>query len=215
MHKMGFCMRIRFLLIVITLGLPMVAQAQGDDRHRVELFGGLGFSRLWDGEGILGNGPGVSASAAYFVRPDISLGVDLNRSDHSGVLPLEGVNRRSDGKTTFISFNGSYYLVDIDFNGRRITPFVTGGVGLALASRTNFMERWVRYPFAQPFLSRPRYVPEVISIARIGEEKPAFNAGTGVDVDLCCRISVRPEFRFFATPSQIAVRGLVTLGFRW
>ena len=209
-------MRFRFLFLIIgILNLPMTAQAQGENLYRVELFGGLGFSRLWDGEGILGNGPGVSASAAYFVRPNISLGVDLNRSDHSGVLPLQDVNRRSDGKTTFISFNGSYYLVDIDYNGRRITPFLTGGVGLALATRTNYIERWVRYPFAQPFLSRPAYVPEVISITRIGEQKPAFNAGTGVDVGLCCRLSARPEFRFFATPSQIAVRELVTLGFRW
>jgi hypothetical protein len=88
MHMTGLDMRVRFLFLIIgIINVPMVAQAQGDDQYRVKLFGGLGFSRLSDGERILGNGPGVSASAAYSVRPNTSLGVDLNRSDHSGVLP--------------------------------------------------------------------------------------------------------------------------------
>ena len=201
------------LLIAGLLCYPTLARAQNEDFTGVELSYGLGFSRLWDGEGFLGNGPGVSAGAAYFVRPNLSLGLDLNRSNHSGVLPMEGgVNRRSDGKTTFVSFNTWYYFTAIEFDGRRLTPFITGGVGAGLASRTNFIERTVLSHGA--FLGRAQYDQVVISREKIGENEVALNGGAGVDLALWWRVSVRPEVRFFGGPSQTAIRGLVTLVIR-
>ncbi|HYR87045.1 MAG TPA: hypothetical protein VE422_23390 [Terriglobia bacterium] len=113
------------LLFVALLCFPGLLCAQAEEFRRVELSAGVGLGWLSDGQGTLGNGTDTAVSAAIFVVPRLSAGIEVHRTVHSGLLPLQGQNRRSDGRVTFTSFKTSYYLAHADIAGFGIAPYVT------------------------------------------------------------------------------------------
>jgi len=111
----------------------------------MELSVGFGLGRLNDSQGTLGAGTDTAVGAAVFVVPRFSAGVELNRTVHSGLLPLQNQNRRSDGRVTIGSLKASYYVFRAsNLDEFVIAPYVSGGVGKVVARRENRMVRTER-----------------------------------------------------------------------
>jgi len=100
------------LVLAIGLGSSPSALAQAETVfERIEFSGSAGWSGLTDDVGTLGNGGNTAGGVAFYVVPSLAVGVEVNRTVHSGFLPLQNQFRRSDGKVTFASVNASYYFV--------------------------------------------------------------------------------------------------------
>ena len=200
------------LCTVLTILCGEPALAQGTDFGKFEAFAGGGFSRLSEGQGLLGRGPGATAGLAVFVRPHLSVGVDLNTSEHSGILPLSNMVRRSDGSTTFVSLNTAYHFGTEAFLGHRLAPYVIAGAGSMSTSRTDSLEQTIVIPHQ---FGSTEYRQVVLSVQNIGKREVAINAGAGVDVGAIWKFWLRPELRYFRTSSETSIRGSASVLFRW
>ncbi len=186
--------------------------AQETDFGRFEVFAGGGFARLSESGSVLGRGPGATAGFAFFIRPRLALGMDLHATEHSGILPLSNMVRRSDGATTFVSLNAAYHFDSGSFRGYRLAPYVVAGIGGMSASRTDSLERTIVIPHQ---FGSPEYRQVVLSVQNIGKREVAINGGAGVDVGGLWKFWLRPELRYFRTSSETSLRGSASLLFRW
>ena len=201
-------------IIVIWIGSTSPAVAQSDNPGRLELTASAGFSGLKDDQGTLGTGTNTAAGVAFFVVPNLSVGVEVNRTVHGGLLPLQGQNRRSNGKVTFTSVNASYYFAHTNLRGHPLSPYVIGGAGKVTARRTNDLVRTVTLCCSQ-FSSSPNYSEQTLREDKIVIQEGAFNLGAGLDFGITSHIFLRPEFRFFGASSQNMRRESLILAFRW
>ena len=177
------------LFVVLLVSFPASVLAQVEDFRRVELFAGLGWGRLNDSQGTLGSGTDTAVGTAIFIVPRLSAGVELNRTVHSGLLPLPGQNRRSDGRVTFASFKTSYYPYRFsNLEEFVIAPYVTGGIGMVVAERENRMQRTVRTSCS--LLCGGSFQEITIGRDNIGADEIAFNAGGGLDLGLSSSVSL-------------------------
>lgn len=209
--------RVAAFLLVLAIGFgsspSALAQAETVFK-RIEFSGSAGWSGLTDDVGTLGNGGNTAGGVAFYVVPSLAVGVEVNRTVHSGFLPLQNQFRRSDGKVTFASVNASYYFVHGNLLGLPVAPYVAGGGGKVRVRRTDRYLQTVILCCSQ-FSSRPNYSEQLLHQDDTMKDEGAFNIGAGADFGIASHFSLRPEFRLFEASSQKMLRGSLVLAFRW
>jgi hypothetical protein len=213
--RVSLWVRVATLPVVLAIGFSPSALAQGETiLKRIEFSGSAGWSGLTDKLGTLGTGTNTAGGVAFYVVPSVAVGVEVNRTVHSGFLPLQDQFRRSDGRVTFKLVNASYYFVHGNVLGLPIAPYVTGGAGVVRVRRADRYLQTVILPSGQ-FSSGPNYSEQLLHEDDIMKDEGAFNIGAGIDFGFVSHFSLRPEFRLFEASSQKMVRGSLVLAFRW
>jgi hypothetical protein len=193
--------------------------AQGEGLKRFEVSGGIGWSELTDGQGTLGPGTNYSGGVGFFLLPRLSLGFEMNRTIHSGFLPMTDQFRRSDGLARFTLVNASYYFLRKEMLGVPLAAYVTAGGGkVKVRRRDRYLHLIPGQPGAGgsiPPSGLSNFVEELLYESDINKQEAAVDAGIGVDIGLSSHFFLRPEFRFFDASSQKMRRGSMALAFRW
>ena len=211
-QRAASAIRIGLFSLGIVLGCIGSAFGQSGEFKKMEIFGSAGWNRIQDGRGSLGTGSSSGFGLGFFVKPKVALDFDLTHTDHSVALPSGTQVRRSFGTTNLGFINVSYYFNETALGEREMRPYLTGGIGELRSVRTdNLGQGTIR---GSQF-GTPSYSEQLISSERITIKEAAGNVGAGLDVALNSWVSVRPEFRFFAAPSQAMVRASGLLVFRW
>ncbi len=199
-----------FLVLLCLVACPSVATAQTEVFDRTEVSFGAGWSRLSDELGFLGTDTDISGGLAFFVTNRVAVGVEVNHTKHTGVVPLQDHNRRSDGQSTFVSGNVRYRFGEGSPSVGSFSPYVVAGIGSLRLKRSDKRVRTVEGP-GFFLLGGPNYREETLSRNDFRRSEVAFNVGGGVEYALNASVFVRPDFRFFVASSQRMIRASVTL----
>jgi opacity protein-like surface antigen len=188
-------------------------RAPEEGLKRFEVSGGIGWSELTDGQGTLGPGTNYSGGVGFFILPRLSVGFEMNRTVHSGFLPMTDQFRRSDGLARFTLVDASYYFLRKGLLGIPLAPYVTAGGGKVKVRRRDRYLQAVALPGGAS--NHPNVVEQLLHEDDINTQEAALAAGIGVDIGLSPHFFLRPEFRFFDASSQTMRRGAMALAFRW
>lgn len=182
-----------YLLMPLFFLLASERVAAQDPRHRVEVFAGVGASRVGGDEGSLGNGPCFVGGFGVRFAARASVEVDLLRAQHNRNIaggPLEG------------AATGVFGDVVYHFAEGRTQVFVMGSAGL-LSSRTTHS-----------------YSPsgDTAITFRSEDNNFAWGGGAGVKIFLKPQLSLRPQFRLVFSEAT-GVMGLaatsIAMGYHW
>lgn len=160
--------------------------AAGEPERRTEIFGTLGFCKVWDDESDIGNGFNGGGGIEFRLHRHVGV---LFEADYAGVsrtFPQSGV--RFSGNNTILSGDAHFY-----FGSSRIQPYLLAGLGVAHLSETNTFS-----------------VEEGQQTFTTVSNTTVLQFGGGVRFMATPRISVRPELRFSALNQ---VRGTLSIGF--
>ncbi len=210
-----------FLPLLCLIASPSLVIAQTEGVERIEVSVSAGWSRLSDQQGFLGTDTDISGGFAFFVTDRIAVGMEVNHTKHTGVLPLQDQNRRSSGQATVVSGNVKYQFGNPSVSG--LNPYLVAGVGMLRLKRSDRLVRSVATPCFL-CLGGPSFREETLSRNDFRRTEIAFNVGGGIDVKLATlgidhgiadRLSVRPDFRLFVASSERMIRSSVALVYRW
>ena len=141
-----------------------------------------GWSRLSDQQGFLGTDTDISGGFAFFVTDRIAVGMEVNHTKHTGVLPLQDQNRRSNGQATVVSGNVKYRFGNPSVSG--LNPYLVAGVGMLRLKRSDRLVRSVKTPCVLLCLGVPSFREETLSRNDFRRAEIAFNVGGGIDFKL-------------------------------
>ena len=202
-----------FFLPLVFLIVSPSALAQTEVSDRTEVSFGAGWSRLSDEMGFLGTDTDISGGLAFFITNRVAIGVEVNHTKHTGVLPLQEKNRRSEGESTLVSGNVRYRFREGSPSVGGLSPYLVAGVGGLRLDRSDQMVRTVERPSF--FLGSRNLHEETLSRNDFRRNEVVVNLGGGIEYGLSESFFVRPDFRFFVAPSQRMMRASVALAFRW
>ena len=202
-----------FLVLLCLVASPSVASAQTQVFDRTEVSFGAGWSRLSDEMGFLGTDTDISGGLAFFVTNRVAIGVEVNHTKHTGVLPLQEKNRRSEGESILVSGNLRYRFGKGSPSVGSLSPYLVAGVGSLRLDRSDRMVRTVeRRSF---FPGSRNFSEETLSRSDFRRNEVVVNGGGGIEYGLSESFFVRPDFRFFVAASQRMMRASVALAYRW
>lgn len=170
------------------LFLPLVSWAQ-EYNYKGEVFGSVGWGRLFGNQGSVGTN--VNLGGGIGIRPFRKLGFEfeVNRMNQRALgqqrFNLETIVLHSEGTATYFTGNLVYH-----FSTSRVQPYLLVGAG------------GVHYD------GRIRVRPLNLGPELVVEEADtgfAFNFGGGAKIFLHRKLSLRPEFRFFAAGPGVTV----------
>jgi hypothetical protein len=188
-------------MLAVLLAVPD-AEAQHPAEPRGVIFGGLGYARTVDDEGLLGTGPALTLGAGLPVTPRLTVQAVFDRIPyHRDVAYLE-----FDGRVLFAG-------VEAAFQSRRprVRPFVTIGGGVMRDKK-----RWTRRTQIGPGQYR------VESVTDHAYSMAALRSSGGLDVRLTEALSLRAGLTFhglLGKADDLAAHGILqptaTLVWRW
>lgn len=158
------------LILLVFLFVLSIEVTQGQVPEGGEIFGTIGYGRLGDDEGTLGDGLSFGGGIGYpiFSRVGVELAVDAMNYSRGF-----GTGARFEGETLTLFGNVLYH-----FPGGNVRPYVLGGAGLLHSTRRSefrFEGGVERFEFT--------------------DDRWAGNFGAGVKIAISQRIALRPEFR--------------------
>jgi hypothetical protein len=161
--------------ILMTLLLLAPAALAQDMERRAEVFGSLGGGRVYEDEGVRGNGLEIGGGVGYRITPRFSVegqvsGVSYKRDFRSGV--------RFEGTAVFVTGDVLFH-----FSTSKVQPYALFGMGLSHDKRRS------QFPGVE-FSPQPTV------------NGLAMRFGAGVKIFLNKKYSLRPEFGFAAGSNE-------------
>ncbi len=185
---MGMRQRFLVLIFLVLVLFPLTSLSQ-DFGYKGAAFGGAGYGRFAEDEGLLGTGLTYRAGAEWRFSRRGALegelyGIHFTRKDYF----------RVNGDTQFVLANALFY-----FSRSNIQPYLKGGIGLHSS----------RYSFSWPSSSSTLYDRSTSGVA--------VGFGAGVKVFVNRRWSVNPDFRIIGAEGLYSLFGYfsVCAGYHW
>ncbi len=176
---------------------------------RVLIFGRVGWTRLTDDEGTLGDGGSVGVGTIVALTPRIGVQVAYDRHDHRRDFETGGPT----GKYGVRGFTGTEQLVTAKVlfffrAGQRVRPYVGIGGGFLDSERVSEFPRFVPGPqgFPEPG------PPEVFRYHTTGR---GFGFATGMDVRVSTRFSVLGDLTLDLNDPDALGSTRLTIGAGW